>query len=80
MVTSKSEAVTGAMANPPHPGELVRYHCLEPLRLTVTAGATVLGVSRKTRDHLVDKRICFSPDTAVRLAAAFGTAQVWINT
>ena len=47
------EAVTGPMANPPHPGELVRHDCLEPLNLTVTAGAKVLGVSRKTLDNLV---------------------------
>jgi plasmid maintenance system antidote protein VapI len=64
-MTTESEAVTGAMANPPHPGELVRHDCLEPLNLTVTAAAKVLGVSRKT---------------AVRLATAFGgTPQVWIN-
>ncbi len=79
-MTTESEAVTGPMANPPHPGELVRHDCLEPLNLTVTAGAKVLGVSRKTLDNLVNGRAGVSPEMAVRLAAAFGgTPQVWIN-
>ncbi|MGH6917947.1 MAG: HigA family addiction module antitoxin [Geminicoccaceae bacterium] len=79
-MTTRSEAVTGAMANPPHPGELVRYDCLEPLNLTVTAGAKVLGVSRKALDNLVNGRAGVSPEMAVRLAAAFGgTPRAWIN-
>lgn len=36
------------MHNPPHPGEVLRELCLEPLDLTVTAAAEALGVSRKT--------------------------------
>jgi antitoxin HigA-1 len=79
-MTTESESVTGPMANPPHPGELVRHDCLEPLALTVTAGAKVLGISRKTLDNLVNGRAGVSPEMAVRLAAAFGgTPQVWIN-
>jgi antitoxin HigA-1 len=79
-MTTKSEAVSGPMANPPHPGELVRHDCLEPLSLTVTAAAKVLGVSRKTLDNLVNGRAGVSPEMAVRLAAAFGgTPQAWIN-
>lgn len=34
------------MYNPPHPGGFVRRECLEPLGLTVTEGAKVLGVTR----------------------------------
>jgi antitoxin HigA-1 len=77
---TESETVTGPMANPPHPGELLRYDCLELLNLTVTAGAKVLGVARKTLDNLVNGRSGVSPEMAIRLAAAFGgTPQVWIN-
>ena len=36
------------MHNPPHPGEVLRELCLEPLGLSVTAAAEALGVSRKT--------------------------------
>ena len=34
--------------NPPHPGEIIRQLCLEPLEMTVTDAASALGVSRKT--------------------------------
>ena len=36
------------MHNPPHPGEIIRAHCVEPLDLTVTDAAKALGVTRKT--------------------------------
>ena len=79
-MTDPSEAVTGPMLSPSHPGELVRHDCLEPLGLTVTKGAQVLGVSRKALDNLVNRRAGVSPEMAVRLAAAFGgSAQAWIN-
>ena len=35
------------MHSPSHPGSSVRHDCLEPLGLSVTDGARVLGVSRK---------------------------------
>jgi len=74
------DTVVGPMANPPHPGELVRYDCLEPLGLTVTAGAKLLGISRKTLDNLVNQRSGVSPEMAVRLSTAFGgSAQSWIE-
>lgn len=78
-MTEQSEAVIGPMRNPSHPGDLVRYDCLEPLGLTVTKAAQVLGVSRKTLDNLVNRRAGVSPEMAVRLATAFGgSAQIWI--
>lgn len=74
------EVVTGPMLDPTHPGELVRFECIEPLGLTVTAAAKALGVSRKTLDNLVNGRSGVSPEMAVRLAAAFGgSTQTWIN-
>ena len=36
------------MHNPPHPGEVLKTLCLEPLNLSVTETAKALGVSRKT--------------------------------
>ncbi len=35
------------MHNPPHPGEVLKALCLEPLNLSVTEAACSLGVSRK---------------------------------
>ena len=68
------------MKNPSHPGLLVKHECLEPLGLTITAGAAVLGVTRETLSELVNERAGISPEMAVRLAKAFGsTARAWLD-
>jgi antitoxin HigA-1 len=68
------------MKKPSHPGLMVRHECLEPLGLTITAGAAVLGVTRKTLSELVNGRTGISPEMAVRLAKAFGSAaRVWLD-
>ena len=36
------------MKNPVHPGRIVREDCLEPLKLSVTEAAKVLGVKNRT--------------------------------
>ncbi len=67
-----------AMKNPPHPGLVVKHDCLEPLGLTVTEGARVLGVSRKALSDLVNGHAGISPEMAVRLSKAFGsTPDMW---
>ena len=48
------------MHNPPHPGEVVRRQCLEPLGLTVTEAAKGLGVSRNTLSMLLNGRLKIS--------------------
>ncbi len=68
------------MKNPPHPGKVVRLSCLEPLGLSVTDGASVLGVSRQALSNLVNGRARISTDMAIRLAKAFGsTTETWIR-
>ncbi len=68
------------MHNPPHPGEVLRALCLEPLGLTVTAAARALGVSRKTLSSIVNGRAGVSPEMAIRLSLAFDTsAESWLN-
>ena len=62
------------MKNPPHPGRIVREECLQPLGLTVTAGAKVLGVSRQALNNLVNERAGISPEMAIRLGKAFGSS------
>ena len=69
-----------AMKNPPHPGLTVRHDCLEPLGLTVTQGAKVLGVTRQTLNNLLNGKSGISPEMAVRLAKAFGSsAETWLG-
>lgn len=68
------------MKNPPHPGQVVRVSCLEPLGLNVTEGAKILGVSRQALSNLVNCRARMSADMAIRLAKAFGsTTETWIR-
>jgi addiction module HigA family antidote len=67
------------MHNPPHPGEVLRSLCLEPLGLTVTGAARALGVSRKTLSGIVNGRAGISPEMSVRLSLAFDTtAESWL--
>jgi addiction module HigA family antidote len=68
------------MHNPPHPGEILRELCLEPLNITVTDASEALGVSRKTLSAILNGRAGISPEMAVRLSIAFGTsAESWLN-
>ena len=68
------------MHNPPHPGEVIRVLCLEPLNLSVTEAAKALGVSRQTLSAIINERARISPEMAVRLSMAFeSTSQSWLN-
>ncbi len=58
-----------AMKNPPHPGETVRYDCLEPLGLTVTEGAKALGVMRQALNNLVNGKSGISPKNKASTAS-----------
>ena len=68
------------MHNPPHPGEVIRELCLEPLGVSVTAAARTLGVTRKTLSELLNGKSGVSPSMALRLAIAFDTSpESWLN-
>ena len=68
------------MKNPPHPGLIVRHDCLEPLALTVTEGAKILGVSRQTLNNVINGKSGISPEMAIRLSKAFGsTPEIWLR-
>ena len=68
------------MKNHPHPGRIVRQDFLEPLGLTVTEAAKVLGVARQTINNLVNEKAGISAEMAVRLAKAFGSSpEMWVR-
>ena len=68
------------MHNPPHPGEILRELCLEPLGISVTDAAEALGVSRKTLSSILNGRSGISPEMAIRLGKAFDTSpESWLN-
>lgn len=69
-----------AMKHPPHPGEILRDLCMEPLGLTVTQTAEGLGVARKTLSQLLNGHAGLSPEMAVRLSKAFGRSpESWLK-
>ena len=68
------------MHNPPHPGEVIRELCLEPLGVTVTDAAKALGVSRKALSELLNGKTGVSPEMAIRLSIAFDTTpESWLT-
>jgi addiction module HigA family antidote len=68
------------MKNPPHPGHSIRDACLEPLRLSVTDGAKVLGVARHTLSRVINGQAGISPEMAIRLEkAGWSSADHWLR-
>lgn len=74
-----------SLKKPTHPGRIVKQDCLEPLGLSVTDAAKVLGVSRPTVSRptvsrLINGHTSVSPEMAIRLAKAFGsTPAFWLR-
>jgi antitoxin HigA-1 len=70
----------GVMHSPAHPGVILREMYLKPMKVSITAAADALGVSRKHISSIVNGRSPVTPDMAMRLAAVFETeAQFWVN-
>ena len=61
-----------SMKNPPHPGGVIRRQVIEPLGLSVTDGAGILGVTRQALSLLLNERTDLSPEMALRIEKAFG--------
>ncbi len=68
------------MKNPPHPGRSVKDACLDPLDLSVTEAAKVLGVARHTLSRVINGQAGISPDMAIRLEkAGWSNADHWLR-
>ena len=66
--------------NPPHPGEVIKELCFEPLNMTVIEFAEALGVSHQDLSTILNGRASITPEIAIRLGKAFGTsAESWLN-
>ena len=65
---------------PTHPGEILRYEFIEPLKMTQQQLADAIGVTRVRVNELVLGKRSLSPDTAFRLAKLFDTTpDFWMN-
>lgn len=60
------------MKNPPHVGRVIWEGILEPLGLSVTKAAEVLGVRRATLSDLVNGKAALTAEMALRIHKAFG--------
>ena len=68
------------MKNPPHPGHSIKDACLDPLGLSVTEGARVLGVARHTLSRVINGQAGISPEMAIRLEkVGWSNADHWLR-
>jgi addiction module HigA family antidote len=61
-----------SLKNPPHPGGVIRRQVIEPLGLSVTEAARILGVTRQAVSLLLNERTDLSSEMALRIEKAFG--------
>ena len=62
------------MKSPAHPGGFVKTEIIEPLGLSVTDAAQVLGITRAALSAFLNARTSLSPDMAIRMEKAFGVS------
>ena len=60
------------MKNPPHVGGLIRRQVIEPLGLTVTEAAKILGVGRQALSSLLNEKTALTTKMGLRVEKAFG--------
>jgi antitoxin HigA-1 len=65
---------------PTHPGAILREIVLPELRVSKTNLAKALKMSRQQLHAILREQQPVTPETAIKLSAAFGgSAQVWLN-
>ena len=68
------------MYNPPHPGKVLKELYLNEYKISVTALALKLGVSRTTASELVNGKNGVTAEMALKLAKAFKTTpKLWLD-
>lgn len=68
------------MRTPPHPGNSIQDACLDPLGLSVTEAAKVLGIARHTLSRVLNGHAGVSPEMAIRLEkAGWSNADHWLR-
>ena len=61
-----------SMKNPSHAGDIIYWGILEPLGISITKAAEILGVRRATLSAVVNGKASLSPKLALRVEKAFG--------
>lgn len=61
-----------SMKSPSHAGDVIYWGVLEPLGISITKAAGLLGVRRATLSAVVNGKASLSPELALRVEKAFG--------
>ena len=65
---------------PTHPGIVFLEDVMEPLHLSVTEAAKMLGISEMELSDFVNEKTSLTPDLALRISRATNTsAESWMN-
>lgn len=65
---------------PTHPGKVFLEDVMNPLSLSVTEAARMLGISRKALSEFVHEKASLSPQMAIRIGKATNTSvESWMN-
>lgn len=66
------------MKNPAHPGEILLHGWLEPLEISVSEAAKVLGIGRARLAAITRGRSRITPEDAIRIEKGIGgKASIW---
>jgi antitoxin HigA-1 len=78
---AKPDVPAGRPAHEPtHPGAILREDVLPALRVSATAAAQALGVSRQTLHAILAERAAVTPEMAVRLGKLCGNGPgLWLR-
>lgn len=69
-----------AMANPPHPGETLRFECIEAMGMSITEAAKLLGCARPTLSRVLNGRAAISADMALAFERqGWSNADFWMR-
>jgi len=70
-----------AMYEPSHPGLILGEDILKEMDMTITEGASRLGISRKTLSLVVNGKARIQADLAVKLETVFNkpSAEQWLR-
>jgi addiction module HigA family antidote len=81
-MSNRDETSRGPFTHMPavHPGHVLREETLPQLKMSVTAIAQALGVSRQTLHSILAERKAVTVEMALRLGRFLGTSpDLWIN-
>jgi addiction module HigA family antidote len=80
IITELKRAGLPTHRRPTTPGEIIKAEYLEPLKITQTQLAVVMGIPLQRLNLIINGKRAVTPDTALRLSKALGgSIKFWLN-